>query len=76
MERTLQSEEHEKQQWAKERGADGDMEILPWEKGSTDGSLGTVDTQNKDLFMEQSAHDQKKLQPRQEATVFFKDKSA
>lgn len=54
----LQSEERTKQHWAKERGADSDMEILPGEKGSTDGSLGTVDTQNKDSFVAPSAHNQ------------------
>lgn len=61
MERTLQSDESAKQHWAKERRADSDKGILPGEKGSTDGSLGTADTQNKDSFVAQSAHNQTNL---------------
>lgn len=57
-ERMLQCEERRKQRWARERSADSDMEILPGEKGSTDGSLGTVDTQNRDSFVAPGEHNQ------------------
>lgn len=37
------------------------MEILPGEKGSTEGSLGTADTQNKDSFGAPSTYNQTNL---------------
>lgn len=50
-----------KQRWAEERRGDCDMEILPGEKGSTEGSLGTADTQNKDSFGAPSTYNQTNL---------------